>query len=104
MDVDFTQMHPDKKERLMKSGSCFRCEKQGHLSRECPNHNKASIHEATIEPPKPSKSKEKALPKELTEPPSYESLLKGINACSMEDQQKLLEVFSNAGDSDNEDF
>ena len=104
MDVDFTQMHPDKKERLMKSGSCFQCEKQGHLSRECPNKNKASIREATVEPPKQSKGKEKALPKAPTEPPSYESLLKGINACTMEDRQKLLEVFSNAGDSNNEDF
>ena len=104
MDVDFTQMHPDKKEQLMKAGKCFRCEKQGHLSRECPNRNKASIREATVEPPKQSKGKEKALPKAPTEPPSYESLLKGINACTMEDRQKLLEVFSNAGDSDNEDF
>ena len=104
MDVDFTQMHPDKKEQLMKAGKCFRCEKQGHLSRECPSRNKASIREATVEPPKQSKGKEKALPKEPTEPPSYESLLKGINACTMEDRQKLLEVFSNAGDSDNEDF
>ena len=104
MDVDFTQMHPDKKEQLMKAGKCFRCEKQGHLSRECPNRNKASIREATVEPPKRSKGKEKALPKEPTEPPSYESLLKGINACTMEDRQKLLKVFSNAGDSDNEDF
>ena len=104
MDVDFTQMHPDKKERLMKSGSCFRCEKQGHLSRECPNRNKASIQEATVEPLKQFKGKEKALPEKPTKPPSYESLLKGINACTMEDRQKLLEVFSNAGDSDNEDF
>ena len=104
MDVDFNQMHPDKKEQLMKAGKCFRCEKQGHLSRECPTRNKASIREATVETPKQSKGKEKALPKEPTEPPSYESLLKGINACTMEDRQKLLEVFSNAGDSDNEDF
>ena len=66
MDVDFTQMHPDKKEQLMKAGKCFRCEKQGHLSRECPNRNKASIREATVEQPQQSKGKEKALPKEPT--------------------------------------
>jgi hypothetical protein len=36
MDVDFTQMTPDEKERLMRSGSCFRCKKQGHMSKDCP--------------------------------------------------------------------
>ena len=50
MDVDFTQMTPDKKEQLMKSGSCFHCKKQGHLSRNCPTRNKTSIREANMEP------------------------------------------------------
>jgi hypothetical protein len=36
-------------------------------------------------------------------PPSYDSLLKQINACSMEDRQKILEVFSQDG-SEPEDF
>jgi hypothetical protein len=36
-------------------------------------------------------------------PPSYNSLLKQINACSMEDRQKILEVFSQDG-SDPEDW
>jgi hypothetical protein len=27
MDVDFTQMTPDERECLMRSGSCFRCKK-----------------------------------------------------------------------------
>jgi hypothetical protein len=36
MDVNFTQMSQDKRERLMKSGSCFRCKKQGHMSKDCP--------------------------------------------------------------------
>jgi hypothetical protein len=78
----------------MKSGSCFRCEKQGHLSKNCPTKRKASIQEATIETPETPK---KGRSKKKDEPPSYDSLLKSINACSMEDRQKLLEVFSQDG-------
>jgi hypothetical protein len=36
MDVNFTQMSQDKRECLMKSESCFRCKKQGHISKDCP--------------------------------------------------------------------
>jgi hypothetical protein len=51
----------------------------------------------------PAKNKKgKQLTKE-EEPSSYESLLKQINACSMEERQKLLECFSTT-DSDNEGF
>jgi hypothetical protein len=102
MDIDFTQLSPDKKEQFMKSGSCFRCEKQGHLSRNCPSKNKMAIREAKIEATDESPKKwEKK--KHEEEPPSYDSLLKQINACSMEDRQKLLEVFFQDG-SEPEDF
>jgi hypothetical protein len=100
MDVDYTQMSSDERERLIKSGSCFRCKKQGHMSKDCPIRQKPSIREAkieTIEKPKQEKKKEKE------EPPSYDSLLKQINACLMEDRQKILEVFSQDG-SEPEDF
>jgi hypothetical protein len=97
MDVDYTQMSLEKKERLMKTGSCFHCEKQGHMSKDCPTKKTASIWEATAEIKKKAKIEKK------DEPPFYNSLLKSINACSMEDQQKLLEVFSQDG-SDQEDF
>jgi hypothetical protein len=102
MDVDFTQMTPDEKERLMRTGSCFRCKKQGHMSKDCPTRQKSSIREAKVETSeKPSQAKKKEKGKE--EPPSYDSLLKQINACSMEDRQKILEVFSQDG-SESEDF
>jgi len=56
--------------------------------------------EPTIEP-----QKEKGKPKvKNDDPPSYESLLKQINVCSMEDRQKILEVFSQDGDSKLGDF
>jgi hypothetical protein len=75
----------------MKLGSCFRCEKQGHLSKDCPTKKKALIREATVETTEKAK---KGKPKKKDDPPSYNSLLKQINACSMEDRQKILEVFS----------
>jgi hypothetical protein len=100
MNVDFTQMTPDEKERLMRSGSCFRCKKQGHMSKDCPTRQKSSIREAKVEAsPKPNQPKKE----KKEEPPSYDSLLKQINACSMEDRQKILEVFSQDG-SEPEDF
>jgi hypothetical protein len=100
MDVDYTQMSQDKKEQLMKSGSCFWCEKQGHLSKDCPTKKKALIWEATVETAEKAK---KGKPEKKDDPPSYDSLLKQINACSMEDRQKILEVFSQDG-SEPEDF
>jgi hypothetical protein len=100
MDVDYTQMSPDKKKQLMKSGSCFRCEKQGHLSKDCSTKKKASIWEATVETTEKGK---KGKPEKKDDPPSYNSLLKQINACLIEDRQKILEVFSQDG-SELEDF
>jgi len=34
MDVDV--MTVEKRERCMKNGLCFKCEKKGHLRRDCP--------------------------------------------------------------------
>ena len=36
MDVD--TITTDKRTQLMKSGSCFKCEKQGHRANECPEN------------------------------------------------------------------
>jgi hypothetical protein len=83
----------------MKSESCFRCKKQGHMSKECPTRQKAAIWEAKVETEQPKQEKKKT----KDDPPSYDSLLKQINACSMEDRQKILEVFSQDG-SEPEDF
>jgi hypothetical protein len=70
------------------------------MSKDCPTREKTSIREAKVkatEPPKENKKEKK------DEPSSYDSLLKQINACSMEDRQKILEVFSQDG-SELEDF
>jgi hypothetical protein len=83
MDVDYTQMSPDKREWLMKTGSCFCCEKQGHMSKDCPTKKTASVWEATAEIKEKAKTPKTEKGKE---PPSYNSLLKSINACSMEDR------------------
>jgi hypothetical protein len=70
------------------------------MSKDCPMRQKSSIREAKVEAPeKPSQPKKK----EKEEPPSYDSLLKQINACSIKDRQKILEVFSQDG-SKPEDF
>ena len=107
MDIDRTQLDPAEKEKLLKSGSCFQCKKQGHLSRECPlkkDKGKAAISEATTEPTPPTKKKGKVTQSSKDKPPSYDSLAKQISACSMEDWQKLLESLSNFDEDDNQDF
>jgi hypothetical protein len=104
MDVDRTQMDPAKKERLFKTGSCFKCEKQGHLARDCPKRTtaqEAKVEEVEKQPPL---KKIKDTTKSTEQPPSYDTLIKQINACTLEQRQKLLETFSNAGDSEEEDF
>jgi len=88
----------------MKSGSCFCYKKQGYLLRDCPIKGKTSIHKATAEPViKPLKGKGKPKVK-ADKPPSYNSILKQINTCSIKDRQKILEVFSQDGDSRQDDF
>jgi hypothetical protein len=99
MDVDFTQMSQSEKEQLLKSGSCFRCKKRGHMARSCPQKMETTIHEAVVKEPKQKPDKKKK-----EDPPAYDSLLKQINACSMEDRQRLMEVFSNAESDNEQDF
>jgi hypothetical protein len=49
MDVDFTQMSQDERKQPMRSESCFKCKKQGHMSKDCPTRQKTSIQEAKVE-------------------------------------------------------
>ena len=98
MDVDFARLSPTEKEQLMKEGKCFRCKHAGHLSCNCPQ--KSEIRKANVDPQeKPNDRPKKEKAKEA--PPAYEDLVKGINACSMEDRQKILEAL---GPNEDEDF
>jgi hypothetical protein len=62
-----------------------------------------SAQEVTEASPKNKKKGKTPQTTPQEEPPSYDSLPKQINACSMEERQKLLEVFSTSG-SDDEGF
>ena len=67
MDVDvitkvFKTMTEEEKKELMRKGLCFRCKKEGHLSRNCPEKKGRT---ATAPAPTPTTSK-KMTAKELT--------------------------------------
>ena len=84
----------------MKSRSCFCCKKQGHLARDCPQ-KQSQIQETTIKSPTKKKGKQKQKQNE-EKPLCYDTIIKQINACTMEERQKLLELFRK--DEEEEDF
>ncbi len=49
------------RKKLMDEGRCFKCQKKGHLSKDCPEkmtgHQVRAIEAAPSEPPKDSQSK-----------------------------------------------
>ena len=49
MDVD--TLNVEKINEMMKKGLCFRCEKPGHLSRDCPNKGKPAASTSSTAPP-----------------------------------------------------
>ena len=49
MDVD--ALNIEKRNEMMKKGLCFRCEKPGHLSRDCPNKGKPAASTSTSTAP-----------------------------------------------------
>ncbi len=59
------QMQIDaQRSKLMSEGRCFRCQKKGHLSKDCPEktagHQVRALEAAPTEPPKDSQTKEEA--------------------------------------------
>ena len=56
MDVD--SMTTEKRMFLMKKGACFKCEKYGHLARDCTEEKKAYILKQTPNTPQKMKGKE----------------------------------------------
>ena len=68
MDVDvitkvFKTMTEEEKKELMKKGLCFRCKKEGHLSRDCPEKKgRTTTPQSTTTAPAPTP----ATPKKMT--------------------------------------
>jgi Zinc knuckle len=58
-------MDKDKKDRLQKEGRCFFCEKQGHLSRQCPK-KQGNTKPITPAAPKPQARATKAVEEDET--------------------------------------
>ena len=66
MDVDNVRLNPltpEERKTLMTEGRCFRCRKQGHLSKQCPNNSgkqESAAKVNTTEAKTKAKSKERA--------------------------------------------
>ncbi len=59
------QMQVDaQRSKLMSEGRCFRCQKKGHMSKDCPEktvgHQVRTVEAAPMEPPKDSQTKDEA--------------------------------------------
>ena len=58
MDTSIRALTEKEKSALMKLGACFKCKKQGHLSRDCPDKNEQ-------EKPAQTQGPKKYTPKEV---------------------------------------
>ena len=59
MDVDNARLNPlsdEDRKKLMSEGRCFRCQFQGHMSRDCPKKGQASQNNHIVTK-KPTKSR-----------------------------------------------
>lgn len=101
MDVDHAQMDPTKCKKLMKSRSCFHYKKQEHMAKDYPQ-KQSQIQEAATSIASKKKDKQRAT-NDKKKPPAYNTIIKQINACSMENCQKLLEFFKQDEDEE-QDF
>jgi hypothetical protein len=93
MDVDggkFNPLTPEEREELRKIGACFRCRKQGHMSKQCPGN-------AEYGRPAPAQSAKRASP--TTKTPSVEELLEQTKdlLTNQEYKQKYFDALVESG-------
>ena len=65
MDTTIGALTEEMKAALMKIGACFRCRKTGHLSRDCPDKNKAGTQTTTTQQLGQPQAPKKFTPKDV---------------------------------------
>jgi len=84
MDID--KLSVEDRARLMKEGKCFRCQKRGHRSRECPNRSKGPNKNYRGQQNRGGGSRQT---NQQTKKPGYKDLIKHIHELGSEDLDKF---------------
>jgi hypothetical protein len=87
------QITTDERTELMKAGKCFTCRKQGHLSRDCPQHSSrphTNAHTSTSQVKIEDDDKEEDTPKARVGKTKYSA-------------DEIIEIMRNTEDDDKDE-
>ena len=100
MDVDMThiQEYPDKqaKEKQLSKGHCFKCNKQGHMKRDCPTngrgHKLQGLPNAKVLSLKEIPGLEAISETDSFRPQEMGDLMTKLHGMLMEDKDKVIDI------------